>query len=304
MKKISIAVSLVSAVLLSACGSDNNNAPAAAAPPSSSGSSPAAASSAVPSTATGVLVSNQTTANDLVAAVNRGVSTLRSAEGLENAPSSVEIKSLPTGVVTTIDCASFPATASFCTGSYTIDSNITGAITSGSSITVTYNNLVYNALANIGNFVYNGTISTVYDRYVSPNDFRSTITYTNLSFGSASGLTPVNGSSTCDFSNGTINCAYLIDGTQVSNVSVTQSGSVTNVAAGTIRANFSGANGFVDCVYNNWSFNSTTSQVASGGRVTITGSSSTSAVINSNGSGRYTVAITINGSTTNYTVTI
>jgi hypothetical protein len=305
-----LALTVMAASVLAACGSDSGTTAAttttattttttpAGGSSSSSSSSGSTTTGAAPSAATGALKSDQATANGLVAAVNGGVATFVSTDALKSAPTAAQISDLPTGVVTTINCSTF-ATAGLnvCTGSYTIDSNITGAITSGSSLTVTYNNIKYSALPD---FTYNGTLKTTYDRYVSATDFAVTTTYTNLTLGA--GATPLNGTSTCDYKGGTATCGYNVGDTFVSNYTISTSGTTTTVSSGLIRANYAGASGYVDCSYSGWSYNSATSVTGAGGVVTVTGISGTVAKITSNGAGKYSVDITVGGTKTTYTV--
>jgi hypothetical protein len=309
MQKISkikftkLALSLIAVSVLAACGSDNNTTAAAAGGSTgSTGSSGSGVTGTAPSAATGALKSDQATATGLVAAVNGGVATFKSTDALKNAPTAVQTSGLPTGIVTTINCATLAtAGANVCTGSYSIDSNITGAIVSGSTMTITYNNVKYTALASVGDFTYNGTIKLVYDRYVSPTDFAVTTTYTNLSFGGSSG-TSLNGSSTCDYKAGAATCGYNVGDAFVGNYSISNSGTTTTVSSGLIRANYAGAGGYVDCNYSSWSYNSATTFTNSGGVVTVTGVNGTVAKITSNGAGKYSVDITVGGTKTTYTV--
>jgi hypothetical protein len=308
MKYSGLLVSVISAVVLSACGGGSSSGTTTAVPnggtpnggtPGAETPAPAPISGPVPAQPTGVLKSEQATASNLVSAVNKGVSVIAKADGIENAPGGVSITKLPSGIVTTIDCAQIPSSG--CTGSFSVDTNITDeAFTAGSTITITYNNLRYTALAGIGDFIYNGTISTTYTRFVSFSDFASTTTYTGLTFGD--GAAPLTSTSTCDIKGSVYNCSYLVDGASVSNASVTRSGTTTRVSSGTIRANFADAGGFVDCVYNNWSFDSATSTTSAGGVVTITGTNGTTAVITSLGAGKYRVEITVSGNKSTFNV--
>jgi hypothetical protein len=305
-----LALSLLTVSVLAACGSDNNSTSAAAGGAGSGSGSGSGAgsgsgsggSATVPAAATGALVSNQATATDLVAAVNSGVATIRATDALKSAPTSVQISDLPTGIVTTINCAQLASFGqNICTGSYTIDTNVTGALVSGSTITITYNNVKYTALASLGDITYNGTIKTTYDRYVSPSDFAVTTTYTGLTLGGTSGG-PLNGTSTCDVKAGVTTCGYNVGDAFVSNYSVNTSGTTTTVSRGLVRANYTGANGYVDCTYSDWSYNSATSFASAGGVVTVTGINGTVAKITSNGGGKYTVEITVGGTKTTYNV--
>jgi hypothetical protein len=305
IKVTKLALSLIAVAVLVACGSDNNTTTAAAGGTGSTGvtgGSETSPTGNAPSAATGALKSDQATATGLVAAVNSGVATFKSTDALKNAPTAVQTSGLPTGIVTTINCSQLAtAGASLCTGSYSIDSNITGAITSGSSLTVTYNNVKFTSLASVGDFTYNGSIKQVYDRYVSPSDFAVTTTYTNLSFGGSSG-TPLNGTSTCDYKAGTATCGYNVAGAFVGNYSISNSGTTTTVSSGLIRANYAGAGGYVDCSYSSWSYNSATTFTNAGGVVTVTGTSGTVAKITSSGGGKYIVDITVGGTKTTYNV--
>jgi hypothetical protein len=293
------AISAITLAVLAACGGGGGTTSTTST--GTTTSTGATVTGTAPSSATGALKSDQTTANELVAAVNKGVATFQTTDALKNAPTAGVVSDLPTGAAVTIDCSLVGA--SVCTGSYSIDTNITGAIVSGSGMTITYNNVKFTSLASYGDFTYNGTIKLSYDRYVSPSDFAITTTYTNFSFGGTlAGAGTLNGSSTCDIKANVYTCGYNVGDTYVGTYSLSRSGTTTTVSSGLIRANYTGASGYVDCSYANWSYNSTTAITSSGGVVTVTGVNGTVAKITSSGSGRYVVDITVGGTKTTYNV--
>jgi hypothetical protein len=296
----SLAVAIMTSALLAIGGCGDSSTPAAApgGGGNAGGGGGGGAPAPVPSAATGALKSDQTTANELVAAVNSGVNTAYTAQNFKNAdtPFGAQIKGLPLGVAQTVDCATLGS--GVCTGSFTVDTNATGQNLAGTSTTITYNNVVFASIA--GSFAYNGTVQITYDRYTSANDFRVTTNYSNLSVG---GAAAVSGSYVCDVTPSASSCDYLVNGASVSdNITVSRSGTSTTVTRGTLRANYAGAGGYVDCVYNGWTYNSASNSATAGGTVTVNGVNGTRAVITAQANGRYTVAITVNGTTTTYNV--
>jgi hypothetical protein len=282
-------LALSATALISACGSDGGTSTqtAAAAAGSNSSSGSTGGATTVPSAATGAVASSQASANELVAAVNSSVATLRRAEAADSAPGF----GTPSGTAIPGLCTTGTADVN--------DAAFTSANLTGSTITMTFGNCVVAGVTPA--VTYNGGYSIFFDRYTADfSNYKFTSTYNNFSVAIA-GL-PVEsftGSISCEKVGTAESCSSLVDGVLISgNLDVTTSGSTTNVRSATIRGNIASAGGYVDCVYSNWTY---TGSFATGGTVTITGLNNTRAVITTTATG-YTVAITSGGTTTNYTV--
>jgi hypothetical protein len=176
---------------------------------------------------------------------------------------------------------------------------VTGASLQGATITMTFSNCAIAAAAGAPSVTYNGSYNYTFDRYVSETDFKFTSTYNNFSVAIAGYPTEsFSGTVVCEASGPNVSCSTVVGDSRISGVSLTINGQEIVVNSANIRANFGAANGYVDCVYNGYSFNGT---AGLGGTVSITGSNNTSAVITATSTG-YTVTITVNGVTTTYTV--
>ena len=252
---VKYALSCLALASLVACGGGGSSTPAAAttAGTGSTGSTGGGATSALaPSpgaTPTAVLVNSAAAANDTIAEVNAGLAAAQNGAtgaGFQG-PLGVQSSALPTGVSASISCASFGGTG----GSIDYDvSGLSGGITSGASITYTYNNCA------ISGYTYNGTFRLTYDRYVSASDFAYTSSYQNFTI-NGNGLTnyAFSGSQSCNYANNTVSC-YYSDGTRGWSSNFTYSNGVAN---GTYSSTYSG--GTVRVQYTNYSATSGTARV-------------------------------------------
>lgn len=266
-------------------------APVAATPaPVAATPAPApAAAGPVPSptgTPTASLASTQTEASSLAAEVKAGYASAGSASagaGFKT-PFGVETLALPQGVAATLSCSLL---ASGGTGSITYDISGT-AVTAGTSVSFTYNACSYSG------YTFNGSVSIVYDRYVSPTDLSFTISYTNFT-ASGPGVPSqsISGRSSCNVAAGVSSC-YYNDGTR--GWSSTMSYSASGTVNGTYAVNY--GNGSVQVTYVNFG--------ATGGTATITGANGSKAVITRNSATSFTVTITPSGggASSSYTVTL
>jgi hypothetical protein len=178
---------------------------------------------------------------------------------------------LPTGI--SISCASFGGTG----GSIDFDTSaLTGAITSGSSITYVYNNCA------IQGYTYNGTFRLTYDRFASATDFAYTASYSNFTI-NGNGLSnyAFSGSQSCNYANNAISC-YYSDGTRGWSSSSTYSGGRAN---GSYSANYSG--GTVRVQYTNYS--------ATSGTARVTGANGAYYEVRRCGANAYTVTYSASG---------
>jgi hypothetical protein len=275
-----MALATTVAFTLTACGGSDT--------PAAGGAGAGAGAGGVPTATTGTLTANQTSAAAFVKAVNDGVALLNKADAASDVPGFTA-----GAVATTLNCNLFDPAG---TGTYTFDSNATSANLAGTNITIQYNNCAF------GGASFNGGMTLTYDTYVAANNFSFTQTYTNFTVGGIglAGTQTANGTTRCTVTPTDTTCSTTIDGAQVSNVRLTNSGTTTTVQSANVRANLASANGYVDCVYNGWSFNSATGR-AGAGTVTITGLGNTTATVSTSATG-YTVVVNINGVSTTYTV--
>jgi hypothetical protein len=232
---------------LVACGGGGSATPAAAGAGGGGGGAVTLAPS--PTAApTAVLTNSAAAANDTITEVNAGLAAARNGAtgaGFQG-PLGIQSSALPTGV--SISCAQFGAGGS---GSIDYDvSGLTGGITSGASITYTYNN------CSIGGYTYNGTFRLVYDRFVSASDFAYTSSYQNFTI-NGNGLTnyAFSGSQSCNYTGGAVSC-YYSDGTRGWSSNFTYANGVVN---GSYSANY--GSGTVRVQYTNYSATSGTARV-------------------------------------------
>jgi len=276
----------VASAFLVACGGGGSSSSSTdtSSSSSSSGSSSSAAAPAPTATPTAVLTSSQSEADKLAAEAKAGLAAAQNAANSSGLPTGVETSSLPSGVA--IDYSSM-----FCSsGTASMDTNATGMPTAGTKISTTYNNC--KSKYGTGE-IFSGSWSQEYTRYVSANDMAFKITYNNFSMtGGLYGGSGYNGSGTyaCDYkgSYSTTSC-YFSDGSRSWSSGVSYSG---GKASGTYAANY--GSGTVTVKYSNFG--------SVGGTATVTGAAGNTAVITYTSATSYSVAITVNGTTTNYTV--
>jgi hypothetical protein len=133
--------------------------------------------------------------------------------------------------------------------------------------------------------------------WTNEDNFTMRVSYDMTYSASAAGYTDsgtVSGVQTCTFSGGDANCDADFGDDNVSNVTLTNTGSTTTVQAGRIT------NTEVDCVYSNWFYDSSTGR-ATTGTVTVTAPNGDRAVITATSTG-YTVVITVGTTTQTFTV--
>lgn len=280
---------------LAACGGGDDPAPAP-------GPTPAPTTPPTSPPASGVQVApSQAAANGLVSEANTSVAKVLQASAASGLPGGALITALPTAATVngTIECNTLGTSGSGnITYAYTTEDG-TGRPT---SYVFTYNNCTWSASGIT--VVYNGTVNWTWTRWVAANDYSVTyaydITYSYSGTYNSSGA--IRSSATCVNASNVLSCSYDIDGTRVRNgMSVTSSGTVTTVRSATVEIDGTATSGAITIVYDNWVYDSATGRATSG-TVTATDTAGNSAVITATGSG-YTVRVTYNGATTEYTVT-
>jgi hypothetical protein len=236
------------------------------------------------------LVASQSSAVDLVAAVNSGVATLRRANAASEAPSF----GLPSGI-------DIPGICSTGTASYDV-SGVTGTDLTGATIGMSFNNCVFGqaAAAGVPAITYNGGYNIFFERYTQDfSNYKFISTYNNLSVAIAGFPTEAfTGTITCEKAGSSDVCTTIVDGNQIGEIDLSIDGNRTTIRTATIRGNVGAANGYVDCVYAGWTVEG---NFATSGTVTITGASGSRAVIRATATG-YVVEITVNGTTTTYNI--
>lgn len=233
---------------------------------------------------------NQASANQLVADVNAGVSRLRQADALDRLPLpfGARIASLPLGAVVTqsIPCG---------TGNMSFSMTVNDSTQQPESGSISFNNCGYNVAGYSSTF--NGAANVTISSWTNEDNFTMRVSYDMTYSASAAGYTDsgtVSGVQTCTFSGGDANCDADFGDDNVSNVTLTNTGSTTTVQAGRIT------NTEVDCVYSNWFYDSSTGR-ATTGTVTVTAPNGDRAVITATSTG-YTVVITVGTTTQTFTV--
>jgi hypothetical protein len=282
-----ILIALLAGAALSACGGgDDGGPPGNGNGGGNTGSAPPA--TGAPTTA---ITSDQGSASALANASISGANALVQASSASGLPLGVLV-SPPTGLQST------QTTACPYGGSVTTTINMagTGGITSGDTVQSTYANCAYAA-----GYVMNGSSQIRYDRWVSATDFAFSVTLTNFTY-TYDGRTwgPYSYTGNYAYANGSYSYSYTVNGaTIVGQPVVSTSGTNITVNSGTVRTTYGG--GWVEWTYQGFTYDSATGRPISG-TVTVTGSNGTRAVITVTSTG-YTVAITVNGTTTTYTVT-
>lgn len=242
-------------------------------------------------TPTVAITSDQSSATALANASITGATALVQASSASGLPLGLLV-SPPTGLQSTVNQAC-PAG-----GSVTVTVNVasTGTVTAGDTIESVYASCAYAA-----NYVMNGTSLIRYDRWVSSTDFAFSITLTNFTVNNNGRVMgPYSYTGNYAYANGTYNYSYTVNGsTIVGQPVVTSSGSNITVSSGTVRTTY--GSGWIEWTYEGFTYDSSTGRPVSG-TVTVTGSNGTRAVITVTATG-YTVQITVNGTTSTYTVT-
>jgi len=279
-------IALLASAALAACGGGGDGGSTGGGGGGNTGTAPPA--TGTPTTA---ITSDQTSASALANASINGASALVQASSASGLPLGVLV-SAPTGLQSTSTTAC-PAGGSVTT---TVNMAGTGGITSGDTIQSVYANCAYAA-----GYVMNGTSLIRYDRWVSATDFVFSVTLTGFTY-TYDGRTwgPYSYTGNYAYANGTYNYSYTVNGsTIVGQPVVTSSGSNITVSSGTVRTTY--GSGWIEWTYEGFTYDSSTGRPVSG-TVTVTGSNGTRAVITVTATG-YTVQITVNGTTSTYTVT-
>lgn len=246
-------------------------------------------------TPTAVIASSQVDATNLLTAGQSGASAMLQVSNAAGLPFGVQLAP-PTGVTNTVD------DSSFCTSGGTLSlttsfANQSGTPTAGDSAIETFNNcsFVFDGTA----MMVNGLVTVNFTRYNSSSDFALTEALSNIT-GSYGGVSagPYNLTANIDCVNN--GCSFSYSGstwTVMGNPVITVNGNAATISSGTVRVNY--GSGWVNVTITNWVFDATTGQ-ASAGTLTITAANGNNAVVTATGGGHYTVAITVNGTNTNY----
>lgn len=235
---------------------------------------------------------NQASANQLVADVNAGVSQLRQADALDRLPLpfGARIATLPLGAVVTqsVPCG---------TGSMSFSMTVNDSTQQPESGSMSFNNCGYTVAGYSSTF--SGAANLTISGWTNENNFTMRVSYDMSYTASGPGYADsgtVAGVQTCTFSGENVDCGAEFGNDRVSNVTLTNTGSTTTVQAGRI------SNTEIDCVYSNWSYDSSTGR-ATTGTVTVTAPNGDRAVITATSTG-YTVVITVGTTTQTFTVAL
>lgn len=273
------------ALALAACGGGGGSSPATPSTP---------ASNAPPSTGTptATIAASQGTASDLVSGARGAADAVTSAGVFSSVPAGVQI-SAPTAVTGTE------------TQSCTVSGTVTVSYHYASSTTNTAGDTAHEVFNNCamttGTFI-NGSADVTITRWTSSTDYAMSLSMAGVTV-TMNGTTygPFNYSMTYNVSGGVVTMAYIINGvTVVGEPVVTQNGHIATIVSGTVHVFY--GSGWVEYSFNNWTYDTTTGKPTAG-TLTITGSNGNRAVITVNGSS-YVIAITVNGSTTTFTISI
>lgn len=253
---------------LVACGGGGGDSPA----PSNGGGNNGGGSSTPVTlgTPSAPLTASNSTATDLT---TEAKAAIEAAVGRSQLPTGVNLTGVPGGAAVTINCSAG--------GSFTYDYPST--IASGTTYSYTYNNCSYG-----GGYVYNGSYVLRYDSFVSASNFAWTATYDLRLTGPNNFSYHYTSNQTCSYVNGAASCLVRDNGRTFS-ADFTYANGVIN---GTYQWTW-GTRGTVTYRFINWG--------ATSGRIEVTGSNGTSAVIVRNSANSFTVTITVNGTTTTYT---
>ncbi len=251
----------------------------------------------VNATVTAAIALSQTSANQLVADVNAGVSSLRQADAVALLPFGAQTSTLPMGATIdqTIDCGSLDGGTGSGSGTISFTTNVNDSTGQPVSTQFAYNNCSFGGAG--FSYSINGTGGLTYTNWTNETSFTFRLVY-NMTYsftnGGYSDAGTLNSVQTCIVNGDLEDCSYSFGDNQVRDVTLSTNGSVTTVSQGRI------SNDYVDCLYNGWVFDSTTGR-ATAGTVTVTAPNGDRAVITAANNG-YTVVITVGGSSNTFTV--
>jgi hypothetical protein len=291
-----VSLALFSSVLAACGGSDkpssDGNGGGGSTPGLSLGTAPTATLPSSQDSAAALAAEVQSGAAEIVAAANRPT----------NLPAGVD--TLPVGAVTTLQCSQLSAGG---TGSYSIDSNLTGEPTAGSTITISYDACSFTASGIT--ITYDGTITMTYTRYVSASDYAITYSASHFSYAATGSVSyaygPLDYSFSFDYANGELSYTYYSStggAIAVTPGSVTTNGDDVTISSGTYVYTSAAGGGVVKVVYDHWTYDTTTLHPVSGS-VTITGASGAQVAITASSTGYTVVYSDSTGTLGTFTVT-